>query len=275
MKAIRLLGFTGSLLRDSCLRLFVKGPRSAAIFLRVSLLNMAIRQRNKRPGADTAECPCCGWKGHRFYAIDVMRFWLPDVLCPECGAHERQRFLALYLQEKDGMLAAREGTVLHFAPEQQVCAIVEKNHRLQSFYSDVGFEAMRGEYSRGQGMVQNLESLGIGSETVDVVFCLHVLEHVRRDAQSIREIHRVLRPGGLAYIMVPFDMSLDATVEWDEPDPDVFYHIWAYSRFDFKKKLSPFEYEEIRPGSMLSEEERRRYAIPEKEIIYRCVKSIG
>jgi hypothetical protein len=72
--------------------------------------------------------------------------------------------------------------------------------------------------------------------------------------------------------MVPFDMSLEATVEWEKADPDVFSHIWAYSRFDSKGKLSPFEYEEISPGAVLNPEERQRYAIPEKEIIYRCAK---
>jgi hypothetical protein len=99
-----------------------------------------------------------------------MRFWLPDVLCPSCGAQERQRFLALYLDEKDETFAVREGTVLHFAPEAQVRAIVSKNARLHSLHSDLDFNAMRAENCHGPGMAHDLEALGIGSETVDVVF---------------------------------------------------------------------------------------------------------
>jgi SAM-dependent methyltransferase len=38
----------------------------------------------------------------------------------------------------------------------------------------------------------------------DVVFCLAVLEHVPRPWDAIREIHRVLKPGGVAFFYVPF-----------------------------------------------------------------------
>lgn len=40
--------------------------------------------------------------------------------------------------------------------------------------------------------------------TVDLILCESVLEHVREPYQVIAEIRRVLKPGGYAYISVPF-----------------------------------------------------------------------
>lgn len=45
----------------------------------------------------------------------------------------------------------------------------------------------------------------------DVVYCSHVLEHVPDDRRAIRELLRVVKPGGWAIIMVP--ITVDATVE--------------------------------------------------------------
>ncbi len=58
------------------------------------------------------------------------------------------------------------------------------------------------------------------------------------------------------------------------PDPDIHYHIWAYSSADFKYRLDCFDYQEIKPDTFLSETERTRFRIPPKEIIYRCVKPV-
>src|SRR5687767_7451022 len=44
----------------------------------------------------------------------------------------------------------------------------------------------------------------VKSETVDLVYCISVLEHVRDPYQVMREIRRILKPGGLVYISVPF-----------------------------------------------------------------------
>jgi SAM-dependent methyltransferase len=63
-------------------------------------------------------------------------------------------------------------------------------------------------YAREQGV---LEALAFDADTgwpfkdnvVDVVVMLDMLEHVRDDIRALRETWRVLRPGGLAVVMVP------------------------------------------------------------------------
>ncbi len=44
---------------------------------------------------------------------------------------------------------------------------------------------------------------GIPAESFDYVISFQVIEHIRRDARAIEEVHRVLRPGGKLIISTP------------------------------------------------------------------------
>ena len=180
--------------------------------------------------------------------------------------------LRLYIERHDPETPKRSGACLHFAPEDHIGSLFRDTPGLAYFGSEYEFYQAAMRCPKGRGFVADLQRLGVQSDSVDITVCVHVLEHVRVDRASIAEMHRILKPGGVAYIMVPFDMTLEATEEWDEPDPDIYGHIWAYSRFDFKDRLAAFEVEEIKPDSFLSQEEQVRFGVPEKEIIYRCVK---
>jgi ubiquinone/menaquinone biosynthesis C-methylase UbiE len=123
------------------------------------------------------------------------------------------------------------------------------------------------------GVRMDLQALGMAGDAIDSIFCLHVLEHVADARKSIRELFRVLKPGGVAYVMVPLMMGWPETVEFGAPDPNIFDHVRGYSINDFKERLAPFEYEEIMPKSFLAPEELRRYRIPwNSQVIYRCNK---
>jgi ubiquinone/menaquinone biosynthesis C-methylase UbiE len=50
--------------------------------------------------------------------------------------------------------------------------------------------------------VGSLENVPFDSEKFDFVLCRGVIHHVDDDRKAIREIHRVLKPGGKAYLMV-------------------------------------------------------------------------
>lgn len=57
---------------------------------------------------------------------------------------------------------------------------------------------------RGPTLVQGgIEHLALAAGAVDKVICSEVLEHVEDDATALREIYRVLRPGGVLALTVP------------------------------------------------------------------------
>jgi len=51
----------------------------------------------------------------------------------------------------------------------------------------------------------------------DVIYCSHVLEHVDDDRKAMRELYRVLKPGGWAILQVPFP---ETTLHIEEPIED-------------------------------------------------------
>ena len=52
-------------------------------------------------------------------------------------------------------------------------------------------------------LVADCTRLPVADETVDVVVSANMLEHIKDDVEALREFRRVLRPGGLAAIVVP------------------------------------------------------------------------
>lgn len=68
-------------------------------------------------------------------------------------------------------------------------------------------ELERGEYEAAKKPHEILfydgDHLPTGNNTVDVLTCIEVIEHTRNDKETIRELFRVMKPGGTAIITVP------------------------------------------------------------------------
>jgi len=56
----------------------------------------------------------------------------------------------------------------------------------------------------GVDIVADITSVPLESESIGRVICDNVLEHVSRPDQVVREMHRLLAAGGVAYIATPF-----------------------------------------------------------------------
>lgn len=53
-------------------------------------------------------------------------------------------------------------------------------------------------------IVGDIHNLPLPDSSVDAVICIAVLEHVEEPQKAVREIYRVLKPGGYCYLCVPF-----------------------------------------------------------------------
>jgi SAM-dependent methyltransferase len=168
----------------------VIGPGRAAAGLRR-------RARMYRLRGDAVACPCCGRTFARF-ADDWNR---PDALCPGCGSHERHRLLRLWLERE----ADLRGRVLHFAPEYCLTGWLRTRPGIDYVTSDF--------VGRGTDLALDMTAIDLPDASFDAIIASHVLEHIADEAAAVRELARVLRPGGRAIVMVPVDLGRERTYE--------------------------------------------------------------
>src|SRR5690606_25098632 len=59
---------------------------------------------------------------------------------------------------------------------------------------------------KGKAVIQqgSIYQLPFENETFDVSLCLEVLEHIEDDSKAVKEISRVLKPGGILIAAVPY-----------------------------------------------------------------------
>jgi len=150
---------------------------------------------------DSVECPCCGGRWRRF-----MPSWnRPNAICPGCAAQERHRALWLFLEARRPELFERPMSLLHFAPEpvfqQRFRAVPTLNYTSADLGSPEADEHF------------DITSIPHPDASFDSIICSHVLEHVDDDRRAMSELHRILRPGGWAIVIVPFDSSRNETYE--------------------------------------------------------------
>lgn len=152
-----------------------------------------------------AFCPLCGRQ--RTFLQHAGR---PRQTCAHCGSRARHRVLTLALRRWREGYCLGSGTILHFAPEPAVAQLLRES---ASVYLSADIDAIRydGDLSC------DLEHLPVCDNSVDLVVACHVLEHLVGDRRALTEIRRVLRPGGVAVLMVP--VTAEKTVEWGSADP--------------------------------------------------------
>ncbi len=95
--------------------------------------------------------------------------------------------------------------MLHIAPEQCFYKRFRKMGNLD--YTTADLESPLADIKL------DVQQMPFENNTFDTVICNHVLEHVPDDRKAMREILRVLKPGGFGIMQVPMDMSLEKTYE--------------------------------------------------------------
>ena len=145
---------------------------------------------------DAVECNVCGWRGSRF-TDDA---WHPGTICPVCRSQVRHRMFVALLDglagdDCNGWSLVVDKDVLHFAPEIQLRERIQKIART---YVTADFD------HRDCDLKLDMSSMPtVPDASFDVVIACDVLEHVPDDRAAMRELKRILRPGGTAVLTVP------------------------------------------------------------------------
>lgn len=230
------------------------------------------------------ECPFCGWHFRRFrpagfhYRVIVEKqviggHWHRDNVCPRCMSNARERLAYLYLQERTSVFQ-QPSLLLHVAPEPQLAAVLKRAPKIRYVSADL-FEA--GVMSRF-----DVQQMPFRDETFDVVVCNHVMEHVGDDAVAMREVRRILKPGGWAMLQVPIALALDRTIEdpearTDQERIDKFGqedHVRLYSRPDYIGRLraAGFAVTADDYAQSLGSEKVARFGLVQEEEVFICHK---
>lgn len=195
-----------------------------------------------------------------------------NALSPGTNSLERHRLLWLFLKDETDFLTAAK-KVLHIAPEQCFYGRFKKLKNLD--YTTADLDSPLADINL------DVQNMPLPDDSYDVVLCNHVLEHVPDDHKALTELHRVLKPGGMAIMQVPLNPSYEKTIE----DPTItdpkerhrlfgqYDHVRMYGQ-DYQQRLEKagFKVTAIDYSKKISPELFAKYALPKGEILYVCKK---
>lgn len=216
-------------------------------------------------------CPLCHHRYRRF-ATFVVDPSYRNLMCPWCLSLERHRLLWLYIIDKTEILA-KPIRLLHLAPEYPL---------YQAFRAAPNIRCVTGGLDASFIQVaMDLVHTPLKNDLFDVIICSHVLEHILEDVAAMRELCRVLKPGGLGFLQSPLDDNREVTFE----DPQCLTpedrartfgqsdHVRIYG-LDYKDRLEEAGFTVRVDGYVktLPPEIITRYGLVATENLYICTK---
>lgn len=156
------------------------------------------KQKAKKKDEHVYTCNVCGETG-KFRRFAGRK----GSVCPKCKSKERHRLLMHYIANHP-RLAHEKLDVLHFSPEDAEKAFLRTLTNLHYVTAD---------YLHEEELRLDLTALDLPDESWDVLIVYHILEHIVEDQKAMREMFRVLRPGGMAILQVPIDVDREEIYE--------------------------------------------------------------
>jgi predicted SAM-dependent methyltransferase len=268
----------------------VAGVKNSIPYIVFRRYNKALRRAVKLPRylGSQHRCPVCHiglrafkpiWKS---YSRNVERygyihrhteqetFNVDAFSCPRCDASDRERLIALFL---DGIWPSlrRGGTVrlIDFAPAYPLSRKVKRYPGIEYRSADLFRNDVQDRI--------DLTAISYPDQSVDVFICSHILEHVPDDRKAMRELHRILKPGGFGLVLVPLVVGVEETHE----DPAIqsgelrwkYFgmddHVRHYGRRDLIERLSGAGFTVDQLGiDHFGRETFRRAGIAENSVLY-------
>jgi SAM-dependent methyltransferase len=191
---------------------------------------VSLQRARRQPGRPCFVCPICNYTG-------VFIDWRTDTVkrthaeCPRCHGLERHRLQWLVVVDKlQKEIQFSKLRVLHIAPDKCL------ESRLRPLCASYLTADISG---KGVDRQEDLTKLSFSDSSFDLVYASHVLEHISDDESAIKEIRRVLSPGGRAVLPVP--ILSDTTVEYGDPNPYEGHHVRAPGLDYFKRYERVFD----------------------------------
>ena len=217
---------------------------------------------------NNVQCPVCEKSFRKFLSYGSNIAHRENVLCPYDLTLERHRLMWLYLQKTD-FFKAEKLDVLHVAPEQCFHKKFKSQNNLN--YTTADLESPIAD------LHFDLHSIPLEDNLYDVIFCNHVMEHVKDDLQCMKELYRVMKPGGWGIFQVPIDYDNPETYEdntiTSEKDREIHFwqkdHVRLYG-LDYPKKLEKagFKIDVFDPTKSLEKINYEKLRLNPKELIY-------
>jgi len=190
-----------------------------------------------------------------------------NVLSPSTLSLERHRLLWLYLKNETNFFTEKN-KVLHFAPEQAFYKRFRKLSTIEYVTTDLN--------SPLADVKADICNLPFDTDSFDVIFCNHVLEHIPDDTKAMQELYRILKPGGWGIFQIPQDLNRDTTFE-DDTITDrkerakifgQYDHVRIYGRDYFEKLRSiGFKVSEVNYTTQITASDIDKYRLAKGEII--------
>ncbi|MDD5149615.1 MAG: methyltransferase domain-containing protein [Flavobacterium sp.] len=197
-----------------------------------------------------------------------------NALSPSTLSLERHRLLWLYLKnETDFFTSEIKKKVLHFAPEQAFYKLFRNQKNIDYTTTDL--------FSPLADVKADICNLPFEDNSYNIIFCNHVLEHIPDDTKAMQELFRVLKPGGMAILQIPQDLSrvttfADDSITDQKERAEIFGqydHVRIYGRDYFEKLRSiGFSVVEEDYTNKISPELVEKYCLAKGEIIPVCFK---
>ena len=146
-----------------------------------------------------------GWKDvpALLRELDVIGSDVAAFSCPVCKCHDRERHLFFYLTASQLLDKIPGSTILHIAPETYIAQLlVSKNPAIY----------IQGDLYPTNDRIKkiNIEKTDFSNDYFDLVIANHILEHVCNDKTALKELHRIIKPGGYAILQTPYSAKLTA-----------------------------------------------------------------
>ena len=191
-----------------------------------------------------------------------------NALAPNSMSLERHRLLWLFLNKRTNFFKDQL-TFLHIAPEYCFIPLFKKQKNLNYTTADLN--------SPWADVHFDVHEIPFDEESFDVIMCNHVLEHVEDDHQCMKELHRVMKPGGWGIFQVPIDYNNKLTYEdssiTDPKEREIHFwqkdHVRLYG-LDYPKKLEKagFKVDVFDPKTSLKDVDYEKLRLNSSELIF-------